>query len=75
MTATTDNRIDQSWVPDTRTLLIGDRMVDPEGERWDVYQPGDRGGHRHRRRRVRRAGRRRGRRGPPGVPGLGRAVR
>lgn len=39
MTATTDDRIDQSWVPATRTLLIGDRMVDPEGERWDVYNP------------------------------------
>ena len=39
MTATTDDRIDQKWVPDTRTLLIGDRMVDPEGERWDVYNP------------------------------------
>src|SRR3954468_16620491 len=28
-----------TWVPSTRTLLIGDRMVDPEGERWDVYNP------------------------------------
>ena len=65
----------QDWVPETRTLLIGDRMVDPEGERWDVLQPGDRGGHRHRRWRVGRAGRRRGRSGAPGVPGLGRPVR
>jgi acyl-CoA reductase-like NAD-dependent aldehyde dehydrogenase len=29
----------RTWVPPTRTLLIGDRMVDPEGERWDVFNP------------------------------------
>lgn len=27
------------WVPQTRTLLIGDATVDPDGERWDVYNP------------------------------------
>lgn len=39
MTATTESTYSQDWVPDTRTLLIGDRMVEPEGERWDVYNP------------------------------------
>lgn len=39
MTATTTSTYSQDWVPDTRTLLIGDRMVEPEGERWDVYNP------------------------------------
>ena len=37
----TDEQTEQmrSWVPATRTLLIGDRMIDPDGERWDVYNP------------------------------------
>ena len=29
----------RSWVPSTRTLLIGGDQVDPEGERWDVHNP------------------------------------
>ncbi len=29
----------QDWVPETRTLLIGDNEVQPEGETWDVYNP------------------------------------
>ncbi|MDT9591675.1 aldehyde dehydrogenase family protein [Nocardioides zeae] len=39
MTATADAGIDQGWVPDVRTLLIGGRMVEPEGERWEVVNP------------------------------------
>jgi aldehyde dehydrogenase (NAD+)/betaine-aldehyde dehydrogenase len=37
----TDDRTEElrSWVPGTRTLLIGGRMVDPEGETWDVFNP------------------------------------
>jgi aldehyde dehydrogenase (NAD+)/betaine-aldehyde dehydrogenase len=29
----------RNWVPDTRTLLIGGGMHDPQGETWDVYNP------------------------------------
>ena len=29
----------RDWVPDTRTLLIGGEMEDPQGETWDVYNP------------------------------------
>ncbi|CCW13445.1 MULTISPECIES: aldehyde dehydrogenase family protein [Rhodococcus] len=29
----------KDWVPETRTLLIGDREVEPAGETWDVYNP------------------------------------
>lgn len=29
----------KDWVPETRTLLIGDREVEPAGENWDVYNP------------------------------------
>jgi acyl-CoA reductase-like NAD-dependent aldehyde dehydrogenase len=29
----------QDWVPETRTLLIGGRPTDPEGETWDVVNP------------------------------------
>jgi len=29
----------RDWVPETRDLLIDARMVAPEGERWDVYNP------------------------------------
>jgi len=29
----------RDWVPDTRDLLIGGRMVAPEGETWDVINP------------------------------------
>lgn len=39
MTATAETGIDQSWVPDVRTLLIGGEMVEPRGERWDVVNP------------------------------------
>lgn len=37
----TDDRTEElrSWVPSTRTLLIGGQMVDPEGETWDVFNP------------------------------------
>ncbi|MBM7516473.1 aldehyde dehydrogenase family protein [Nocardioides nitrophenolicus] len=40
MTAT-DARTEElrSWVPTTRTLLIGGQMVDPRGEQWDVLNP------------------------------------
>jgi acyl-CoA reductase-like NAD-dependent aldehyde dehydrogenase len=27
------------WVPETRTLLIGGKPVEPAGETWDVYNP------------------------------------
>lgn len=39
MTATAETGIDQTWVPDVRTLLIGGEMVEPRGERWDVVNP------------------------------------
>lgn len=40
MTATTEHQTyGRDWVPDVRTLLIGGRMVQPEGESWDVYNP------------------------------------
>jgi acyl-CoA reductase-like NAD-dependent aldehyde dehydrogenase len=29
----------QDWVPETRTLLIGENEVQPEGETWDVFNP------------------------------------
>jgi acyl-CoA reductase-like NAD-dependent aldehyde dehydrogenase len=29
----------QDWVPETRTLLIGETPVQPEGEIWDVHNP------------------------------------
>jgi acyl-CoA reductase-like NAD-dependent aldehyde dehydrogenase len=29
----------KDWVPETRTLLVGDREVEPAGETWDVYNP------------------------------------
>ena len=29
----------RDWIPSTRTLLIGGQMAEPEGERWDVYNP------------------------------------
>src|SRR4051812_6405995 len=29
----------QDWVPETRTLLIGGRATEPEGETWDVVNP------------------------------------
>ena len=29
----------REWVPDTRTMLIGGRMVDGDGEVWDVLNP------------------------------------
>lgn len=29
----------KDWVPETRTLLIGDREVEPAGDTWDVYNP------------------------------------
>jgi acyl-CoA reductase-like NAD-dependent aldehyde dehydrogenase len=29
----------RDWIPSTRTLLIGGQMVEPEGARWDVYNP------------------------------------
>lgn len=29
----------KDWVPETRTLLVGDRQVEPAGETWDVYNP------------------------------------
>ncbi|MEV0595755.1 aldehyde dehydrogenase family protein [Nonomuraea cavernae] len=29
----------RDWIPPVRRLTIGDRMVEPEGERWDVYNP------------------------------------
>lgn len=29
----------QDWVPETRTLLIGDQDVQPEGASWDVVNP------------------------------------
>lgn len=39
MTATAETGIDQTWVPDVRTLLIGGEMVEPRGEHWDVVNP------------------------------------
>ena len=38
----------RDWVPETRTLLIGGGPAEPEGEHWDVLQPGDRRGPGHR---------------------------
>src|SRR3954452_25224957 len=29
----------QDWVPETRTLLIGGRATEPEGETWGVVNP------------------------------------
>jgi acyl-CoA reductase-like NAD-dependent aldehyde dehydrogenase len=29
----------KDWVPETRSLLVGDREVEPTGETWDVYNP------------------------------------
>jgi len=29
----------QDWVPETRTLLIGGRATEPQGETWDVVNP------------------------------------
>ena len=29
----------QDWVPETRTLMIGGRAVEPQGETWDVFNP------------------------------------
>src|SRR5215207_3298300 len=29
----------QDWVPETRTLLIGGRHIEPQGETWDVVNP------------------------------------
>jgi len=29
----------RDWIPDTRKLTIGGRLVEPDGERWDVYNP------------------------------------
>src|SRR5690625_742515 len=37
--STTSQEEMQKWVPETRTLLLGDQMVDPQGETWDVYNP------------------------------------
>lgn len=34
----TRNRM-QDWVPETRTLLIGDQDAQPQGETWDVVNP------------------------------------
>ena len=65
----------RDWVPPVRELTIDGRGVEPEGERWDVFNPATEAVHRHRRRRLRGPGRRRGGRGPGGVPGLGGAVR
>lgn len=40
MTATTEHAHPlRDWVPETRTLLIGDQMVEPEGATWDVHNP------------------------------------
>ncbi|MGD6979070.1 MULTISPECIES: aldehyde dehydrogenase family protein [Citricoccus] len=41
-TETTRNPL-QDWVPETRTLLIGDTPVEPQGETWDVYNPATEG--------------------------------
>lgn len=35
---TADRRL-RDWVPQTRTLLIGGEMEQPEGEVWDVFNP------------------------------------
>lgn len=35
----TDYEALRDWIPGTRQLTIGGRPVDPEGERWDVYNP------------------------------------
>ncbi len=29
----------RDWIPAVRRLTIGDRMVDPQGDTWDVYNP------------------------------------
>ena len=39
MTANESPVTQRDWIPSTRTLLIGGQMVEPEGERWDVYNP------------------------------------
>ena len=40
MTATTETANPlKDWVPETRTLLLGDQMVEPEGETWEVHNP------------------------------------
>jgi acyl-CoA reductase-like NAD-dependent aldehyde dehydrogenase len=39
MTANESPVTRRDWIPSTRTLLIGGQMVEPEGERWDVYNP------------------------------------
>ncbi len=39
MTAVDDTDRLRHWVPQTRTQLVGDSMVDPEGEHWDVFNP------------------------------------
>src|SRR4029453_15720351 len=39
MTATTTQHPLRDWVPQTRTLLIGGEMEQPEGETWDVLNP------------------------------------
>lgn len=41
MTATPSTTLHplRDWVPPVRTLAIGDRQVEPEGEAWDVYNP------------------------------------
>ncbi|MEE2030617.1 aldehyde dehydrogenase family protein [Rhodococcus chondri] len=33
----------KDWVPETRTLLLGGREVEPAGETWDVYNPATEG--------------------------------
>ncbi|MFA1551840.1 aldehyde dehydrogenase family protein [Actinomadura chokoriensis] len=35
----TDYEALRHWIPETRQLTIGGRLVDPEGERWDVHNP------------------------------------
>ena len=39
MTATTTENPLRDWVPETRTLLIGGEMEQPEGDTWDVFNP------------------------------------
>lgn len=37
--STTSQEAMQKWVPETRTLLLGGKEVQPQGETWDVYNP------------------------------------